>query len=73
MAYHGDKLLHIETVTIVNNHFCSRLLGARLLLFQMAYCYKRHMKGRKLHGVYVSSVANLDRTKKRVTHWSKHN
>ena len=35
--------------------------------------YKRHIKCFKLHGVYVSSVADLDRTKKRVTPWSKRN
>ena len=47
--------------------------GAQLLLFQRAYSYIKCTKLFKLHGVYVSSVADLDRTKKRVTTWSKCN
>ena len=44
--------------------------GARLLLFQRIQKAKMCFI---LYGVYVSSVADLDRPKKRVTPWSKHN
>ena len=46
--------------------------GARLLLFQRTYSYTKG-KLNVLYGVYVSSVADLDRPKKRVTPWSKRN
>ena len=87
MAYHGDKFLHIGAVTIVNNtdhtlHYaieeelqsrtflilnqpCSRLLrSAVLIISKDLFGYKRKK---------ISSVADLDRPKERVTPWSKRN
>ena len=84
MTYHGDKFLHIRAVTIANNtdhtlHYaieglCSRFLRTRLLLFQVTYSYTKRKTVPYLYGVYVSSVADLDRPKKkRVMPWSKRN
>ena len=37
------------------------------------FLYKRQTKRFKMHGVYGSSVADIDRPIKRVTPWSKRN
>ena len=89
MAYHGDKFLHIGAVTIVNNtdhtlHYaieedflnqlCSRLLRSAIVIISKdLFVYKRKKVCFILYGAYVSSVADLDRPKKRVTPWSKRN
>ena len=89
MAYHGDKFLHIGAVTIVNNtdhtlHYAiEEEIQSRTFLINVeerdCYYFKGLIRIQKekmyfiLYGVYVSSVADLDRPKKRVTPWSKRN
>ena len=64
----------IEKIPNFLNQICSRLLRSAVVIISKGlFLYKRHKKRFKLHCVYVSSVADLDRTKKRVTPWLKRN
>ena len=47
------------------NKFCSRMLGRAVVIISKGlFLYKRYKKCFKLHGMYVSSVADLGRTTK---------
>ena len=48
-------------------------MSAVVIIINGLLLYKRHIKHFKLHGFYVSFVADLDRMRKRVTPWSKRN
>ena len=82
MAYHGDKFLHIGAVTIMNNrdhnlHYAieEEIKSRSFLISSAVGCYyfkelipiQKAQKCFKLYGVYVSSVADFDRKKNRVT------
>ena len=84
MADHGDKFLHIGAVTLVNTRdhtlhyaieeeikfwtFLTLLRSAAVIFSKGLFLYKRHTKRFKMHAIYGSSGADLDRTKrKRVT------
>ena len=81
MAYHGDKFLHIGAVTIVNNTdhtlhsaneeellsrtFLIMLRSAVVIISKdlIVLCFI-------LYGVYVSSVADIDKPKQ-VAQWQR--
>ena len=85
--YRYKMAYHIGAVTIVNNrehtlyyaideeikYRTSLMRSAVVIISKGLFLYKRHKKRVKYHGVNVSSVGDLDRTKQRVTPWSKRN
>ena len=73
LHYAIEEELQSRTFLILNQP-CSRLLrSAVLIISKDLFVYKRKKMCFILYGVYVSSVADLDRPKERVTPWSKRN
>ena len=73
-----DHTLHYaieeELQSRILNQLCSRLLrSAVVIISKDLFVYKKKKMCFILYGVYISSVAELDRPKKRVTPWSKRN
>ena len=64
-----DHMLHYAIEEEMNflNQFCSWLLRSMVVIISKGlFLYKRHEKRFKLHGVFLSSVADLDRTQQTI-------